>query len=107
MSGIVRPRFWAHFFSKFQCQNCGSAEGYVSRPRTLFESYALPMLFLRSARCGDCYRRTWRPLTVPLHPRKQPKRFAPEAMVARDQSGERREPQKETDTLPQKAQRIA
>ena len=106
MAGL-RPRFWVHFFSKFQCQNCGSGEGYISRPRTLFERYVLPVLFLRTARCGDCYRRTWRPVSVPLHPRREPKRLAPEAMVKMDLPAEPRETQKETQALQQDQRRIA
>ena len=44
----------------FECRNCGSLNGYASRPRTFAERYILPLLFLRPVRCGDCFSRFYR-----------------------------------------------
>jgi hypothetical protein len=107
MFAFARPRFWAFFFTEFCCHHCGSREGYVSRPRNFFENYALGLIFLRPARCGDCYRRSWRPLRVPLMPRMDAIRFDAEEMVASARAADRKETQKETQERPDKRQRIA
>ena len=75
MYAFSSPAFWVRFFREFRCPQCRSREGYVSRPRNLFEEYALRLIYLRTARCGDCYRRSYRPLSVPLLPRPEPMRF--------------------------------
>jgi hypothetical protein len=46
---------------QFQCRDCGSVEGYRSRPRNFVEKYVLPALYLRPVRCGDCFRRSYQP----------------------------------------------
>jgi hypothetical protein len=107
MYAVTRPGFWALFFSKFQCHRCGSQEGYVSRPRNLVERYALRPFFLRPARCGDCGRRTWRPVTVPLHQRQEPKRFDPVARVASARTPDQPETQEQTHTSSEADRRIA
>jgi hypothetical protein len=107
MYRFARLGFWALFFKTFQCHKCGSQEGYVSRPRNVFERFGLPPLFMRPARCGDCYCRTWRPVTVPLHPRKEPMRFDPEEMVASAQAADQQETQKETQSSEEDHRRIA
>jgi hypothetical protein len=43
----------------FQCRDCGSLQGYRSRPRTFTEKYVLPALGLRPVRCADCFRRSY------------------------------------------------
>ena len=43
----------------FQCRDCGSVEGYRSRPRNVVEKYVLPVLRLRPVRCADCFRDTY------------------------------------------------
>jgi hypothetical protein len=53
----------------FKCVDCGSSEGYRSRPRTFTEKYLLPLLLLRPVRCGDCFRRCYRPIFVPVRER--------------------------------------
>jgi hypothetical protein len=70
MNPLTSPASWPRFFSAFWCYRCGSLEGFVSRPRNLFEKYGLRLLGLRPARCADCYRRSYRPSRVPLlsHP---------------------------------------
>ena len=95
MFAFASPRFWALFFTKFECHNCGSSEGYASRPRNFVERYAIRPLFLRPARCGDCYRRTWRPINVPLHPRQEAIRFNAEEMVASARAADQGETRKE------------
>jgi hypothetical protein len=69
MYALSSPTFWVRYFSEFRCHHCGSPDGYVSRSRNPFEKYGLRLLFLRPARCGDCYERSYRPLRVPLLPR--------------------------------------
>lgn len=107
MFAFARPRFWALFFTEFRCHNCGSHEGYVSRPRNLLEKYALGPLLLRPVRCGDCYRRSWRPVRVPLLPRMDAMRFDAEEMAASARAADRKETQKETRQRPEDRQRIA
>ena len=48
----------------FQCTDCGSVEGYCSRPRNFIEGHILPVLGLRPVRCGDCFLRSYQPLFV-------------------------------------------
>ncbi len=48
----------------FRCRDCGSVEGYCSRPRNVIEKYMLPVLGLRPVRCPDCYRRSYEPFFV-------------------------------------------
>ena len=107
MFAFARPRFWALFFSEFKCHDCGSREGYVSRPRNFFETYILHLVALRPARCGDCYRRSWRPERVPLLPRMESLQFDAEAMVASVRAADRKETQKETQEHTESRQRIA
>lgn len=52
------------FSRQFQCRGCGGLVGYRSRRRTFIEKYFLPLLLLRPVRCGDCFRRSYRPLFV-------------------------------------------
>jgi hypothetical protein len=107
MFAFVRPRFWALFFTEFRCHNCGSREGYVSRPRNFLEKYGLRPFFLRPVRCGDCYRRSWRPVAVPLLPRLDAMRFDGEEMVASARAADRKETHKETAPQPEDRRRIA
>lgn len=105
MYAFSSPAFWVRFFSEYRCHHCGSGEGYVSRPRTLFEKHGLRWMFLRTARCGDCYRRSYRPLSVSLLPRPEPVRFDARAMLL--PSAERKVAQAETSAPAEKHQRIA
>ena len=107
MFAFARPGFWALFFTEFKCHDCGSREGYVSRPRNFFESYVLGAVAFRPARCGDCYRRSWRPARVALLPRMESMKFDPEQMVASAQAADHKEAQKETLKQPEGRQRIA
>ena len=107
MFAFLRPGSWALFFTEFKCRYCGSREGYVSRPRNFFERYLLEPVALRPARCGDCYRRSWRPVRVPLLPRLEAMRFDSEEMLAAAQAADRKETKKETKDGAGESERIA
>jgi len=107
MYAFSNPTFWYRFFKEFVCHNCGSREGYVSRPRNRFEQYGLRIFFLRTARCGECYLRSYRPVKVPLMPRPEEMNFDPELMLAATLSAERKVSQKETKDGAEGQQRIA
>jgi len=96
MYGFSSPAFWYRFFSEFRCYKCGHLGGFVSRPRNLFESYGLRLLGMRPARCGDCYQRCYRPLRVPLRPRREELNFDPEQMPASILAAEPKATHKET-----------
>ena len=55
----------------FHCDDCGSIEGYRSRPRNFFEKRLLPLVGLRPVRCGDCFRRYYRPTFVEVRERPE------------------------------------
>jgi len=107
MFAFARPGFWAVFFTEFKCHDCGSREGYVSRPRNFLETYVLSVVALRPSRCGECYRRSWRPVRVPLLPRLETTHFDPEQMVASAQAADHKGAQKETTERPPDRHRIA
>jgi hypothetical protein len=75
------PAFLCRFFSIFECYRCGSLDGFVSRPRNLFERYGLRFLAMRPARCGHCYRRSYRPMRVPLLPRREDPKVESAAII--------------------------
>jgi hypothetical protein len=56
----------------FQCQDCGSFDGYRSRSRTFSEKYLLPLVLLRPVRCADCFRRSYRSIFVQARERHSP-----------------------------------
>jgi hypothetical protein len=51
---------------QFQCSDCGSLEGFRSRPRTLTEKYLLPLFLLRPVRCAKCFRRDYQLVFLPV-----------------------------------------
>ena len=99
--------FLAPFFKEFRCPHCGSREGYVSSPHNFVESSILPVFRLRPARCGDCYERSWRPVSMVLLPRQEPMRYDPEEMLALARAAEKKETRKETAPPTDDHQRIA
>lgn len=107
MYALSSPNFWVRFFSEFRCHHCGSPEGYVSRPRNLFEKYGLRLFYMRTARCGDCYSRSYRPARVRLLARPKPLTFSAETMLTPAFTVERKVPQSETSNDETKRQRIA
>ncbi|MGA1985868.1 MAG: hypothetical protein ABSG72_06325 [Candidatus Sulfotelmatobacter sp.] len=58
-----------HLIRPYRCSDCGSAAGFRSRRRTLTERFILPLLFLRPVRCGECFRRDYRLVFVPVSDR--------------------------------------
>jgi hypothetical protein len=56
----------------FQCRDCGSFDGYRSRPRSFSEKYLLPLLLLRPVRCADCFRRDYISMLVQVRERPSP-----------------------------------
>jgi hypothetical protein len=62
--------FYIHYFKEFHCRDCGSDVAYVSRPRTLTEKYFLPVMRMKTVRCGDCFRRYVRPVSLPARARE-------------------------------------
>ena len=57
----------------FQCRDCGSVDGYRSRPRTFSERFLLPAFFLRPVRCADCFRLYYLPVFVQVRDRREPR----------------------------------
>ena len=107
MYSPTSPTFWNKFFKEFRCTNCGSDAGYQSRPRNLIEKYLAPVLYLRTVRCGDCYRRSFRPISVPLLHKRKPVVVDHELAINALEAAIRKEPDKETSEPPAKRARIA
>lgn len=57
------------WFRPFRCQDCGSTVGFRSRRRTLSERYVLPLFLLQPVRCGECFRRDYRLIFIPVRER--------------------------------------
>jgi hypothetical protein len=53
----------------YRCSDCGSEAGFRSRRRNWTERFVLPLLLLRPVRCGECFRRDYRLIFVPVHDR--------------------------------------
>jgi hypothetical protein len=53
----------------FHCGDCGSKIGFRSRSRTFSEHYLLPLFLLQPVRCGECFRRDYRLIFMPLRDR--------------------------------------
>lgn len=60
---------WFQKFLEFHCDDCGSRTGFRSRRRTFSERYFLPFFLLQPVRCGECFRRDYRLLFVPVKQR--------------------------------------
>jgi hypothetical protein len=58
----------------FECKDCGGFNGYRSRPKNFSEKFLLPLLFLRPARCGDCFKRSYQSAFVKVLPRRESKK---------------------------------
>ena len=65
---------YIYYFKQFHCRDCGSDVAYESRPRTLTEKYFLPVVRLKTVRCGECFRRYVRPIALPVRARELPRR---------------------------------
>jgi len=107
MYSRISPEDWHGFFREFRCANCGSDAGYASRPRNFLEKYLAPFLFLRMVRCGDCYRRSVRPISVPLLEKRKAVVVDHELAINRLEATLHEEPPKQTVEPEAKRARIA
>jgi hypothetical protein len=53
----------------YTCPDCGNNVGFRSRPRSVAERFVLPLLLLRPVRCGNCFRRDYRPIFLRVRER--------------------------------------
>ena len=53
---------WFQRQLEFHCPDCGSTVGFRSRRRSVSERYILPLFLLQPVRCGECFRRDYRPI---------------------------------------------
>jgi predicted RNA-binding Zn-ribbon protein involved in translation (DUF1610 family) len=74
---------WLQRYVLFHCDDCGSETGYRSRARTFPERYLLPLCLLQPVRCGECFRRDYRPIFMPLRDRLSVVSAKPAAAVTR------------------------
>jgi hypothetical protein len=58
-------------FFEYQCSDCGSDKGFCSRRRTFSERFLLPLFLLQPVRCGECFRRDYQLIFVPVQQRPQ------------------------------------
>ncbi len=58
-------------YKRFHCPDCGSLDAFRSRPRSPLEKYLLPLLLVRTVRCGHCFRRSYRTVFVPVRERAE------------------------------------
>ena len=111
MYQLSSQEFWAHFFTDFRCGSCGSDAGYASRPRNFFERYLIPLFLMKTVRCGDCYRRSLRPVNIQVQPRRENINAdhvrAATWLVQEVADDTRKEPQKEIHSPADDHQRIA
>ena len=70
------------FSKRFQCHDCRSEKGYLSRPRNFLEKYFLPLFLLRPVRCASCLRRSYVHLWVHVPVRKVPPRDSARELAA-------------------------
>jgi hypothetical protein len=73
----------------FHCDDCGSNVGFRSRPRTFSERYLLPLFLLQPVRCGQCFRRDYRLVFMPLRDRSSVITEMKRPVSAADSSGSR------------------
>ena len=57
------------FAQPYRCRDCGSEVGFRSRRRTFTERYILPLFLMRPVRCGECFRRDYRSIFMPVRER--------------------------------------
>ena len=107
MYSRTSPMFWSKFYREFRCTRCGSDAGYQSRPRNLLEKYLAPLFYLRPVRCGDCYGRSLRPMSVPLFKKREAVVIDHELAITAMDTPIRKEPDKQTSEPPPKRARIA
>jgi hypothetical protein len=107
MKSRTSPTFLNTFFEKeFRCTTCGSGAGYHSRPRNALERVA-PIFGLQMVRCGDCYRRSFRPASIKLLQKREAAVINHDLAIASLDAALRKEPDKQTSDTPAKPARIA
>ena len=57
------------FVQPYHCRDCASEVGFRSRRRTFTERYILPLLLMQPVRCGECFRRDYRFIFIPVRER--------------------------------------
>jgi len=62
-------QLWFQKLLEFYCEDCGSDVGFRSRRRTFSERYLLPIFMLQPVRCGECFRRDYRLVFMPVRER--------------------------------------
>ena len=62
-------QLWFQKLLEFYCEDCGSDVGFRSRRRTFSERYLLPIFMLQPVRCGECFRRDYRLVFIPVKER--------------------------------------
>jgi hypothetical protein len=67
-------RFNVMFARLYECRDCGGFNGYRSRPKNFTERFLLPLLLLRPARCGDCFKRSYQSAFVKVRLRRESKK---------------------------------
>ncbi len=60
---------WFQRYFEFRCNDCGHNTAYPSRRRDFSERFLLPIFLLQPVRCGECFRRDYRLLFVPVKDR--------------------------------------
>ena len=56
-------------FEPYRCRDCGSETGFRSRRRSFTERFVLPLFLMQPVRCGECFRRDYRSVFIPVHQR--------------------------------------
>jgi hypothetical protein len=69
VTGNSSDQLWFQKFIEFHCEDCGCDIGFSSRRRTFSERYLLPLFLLKPVRCGECFRRDYRLLFMPVRDR--------------------------------------
>ena len=57
------------FAQPYHCRDCASEVGFRSRRRTFTERYILPLFLMQPVRCGECFRRDYRFIFIPVRER--------------------------------------
>jgi hypothetical protein len=82
-------QIWFQRYLEFRCDDCGNDTAFRSRRRTFAERYLLPVFLLQPVRCGECFRRDYRLLFMPVQdrlPEARGKVPAPAARPGRDRN---------------------